>query len=57
MFGIPDERLGEVVCAAIKITSKSNLDEDSVKAYCNGNVSICEQCFIGRLNETNFILY
>jgi hypothetical protein len=41
VFGIPDERLGEVVCAAIKITNESNLDDETVKNYCNGNVSIC----------------
>lgn len=40
MFGIPDERLGEVVCAAIKITKGSTIDEETVKNYCNGNVSV-----------------
>lgn len=39
VFGIPDERLGEVVCAAIKITEGSLLNEEKVKKYCNGNVS------------------
>lgn len=40
MFGIPDQRLGEVVCAAIKITKGSTVDEETVKNYCNGNVSV-----------------
>jgi len=40
VFGIPDERLGEVVCAAIKITKGSTIDEETVKNYCNGNVSV-----------------
>jgi len=39
VFGIPDDRLGEVVCAAIKITKGSTVDEETVKNYCNGNVS------------------
>lgn len=40
VFGIPDQRLGEVVCAAIKITKGSTVDEETVKNYCNGNVSV-----------------
>jgi hypothetical protein len=40
VFGIPDERLGEVVCAAIKVTKGSTIDEETVKNYCNGNVSV-----------------
>jgi len=39
VFGIPDDRLGEVVCAAIKTTKGSTVDEETVKNYCNGNVS------------------
>ncbi|XP_025203104.1 acyl-CoA synthetase family member 2, mitochondrial-like [Melanaphis sacchari] len=39
VFGIPDERLGEVVCAAIKITKGSTVDEETVKNYCNGNIA------------------
>jgi len=39
VFGIPDDRLGEVVCAAITITKGSTVDEETVKNYCNGNVS------------------
>jgi len=39
VFGIPDDRLGEVVCAAITITKGSSVDEETVKNYCNGNVS------------------
>lgn len=40
MFGIPNDRLGEVVCAAIKVVKKSVLDEETVKNFCNGNVSL-----------------
>ncbi|KAL4113744.1 hypothetical protein QTP88_017321 [Uroleucon formosanum] len=39
VFGIPDDRLGEVVCAAIKITKGSTVDEETVKNYCNGNIA------------------
>jgi len=42
VFGIPDERLGEIVCAAIKIKKGSVLDQETVKNYCNGNVSLNE---------------
>lgn len=38
VFGIPNDRLGEVVCAAIKITKGSIIDEESVMNYCIGNV-------------------
>ncbi|VVC25422.1 AMP-binding enzyme, C-terminal domain,AMP-dependent synthetase/ligase [Cinara cedri] len=39
VFGIPDNRLGEVVCAAIKTTKSSVLDQEAVQNYCNGNIA------------------
>ncbi|XP_050435531.1 medium-chain acyl-CoA ligase ACSF2, mitochondrial-like isoform X2 [Adelges cooleyi] len=39
VFGIPDERLGEVVCAAVKTVKNSKLDENSIKNVCNGNIA------------------
>ncbi|XP_050435536.1 medium-chain acyl-CoA ligase ACSF2, mitochondrial-like isoform X3 [Adelges cooleyi] len=39
VFGIPDERLGEVVCAAVKTVKNSKLDEIGVRKFCYGNIA------------------
>ncbi|XP_050439946.1 medium-chain acyl-CoA ligase ACSF2, mitochondrial-like [Adelges cooleyi] len=39
VFGIPDERLGEVVCAAVKTVKNSKLDEEGVKNFCHGHIA------------------
>lgn len=40
LLGLPDKRLGEQVCAAIKIRKGNSLTEQEVKEFCNGNVRI-----------------
>ena len=39
IFGIPDERYGEQVCAWIKAHPGAALDEDSVRAFCRDRIS------------------
>jgi fatty-acyl-CoA synthase len=39
VFGIPDERLGEEVCAWIQLTDGATLTEDEVKAYCRDRIT------------------
>lgn len=47
-----------MVCAAIKVTKESVLDEENVKNYCNGNVSATQFSKFFDLNKTNiFYLY
>jgi len=33
VFGIPDERLGELLCTAIYLRDKSNASEDSIREF------------------------
>ena len=39
VFGIPDERLGEQVCAWIKVKEGESVTVDDVKDFCKGNVN------------------
>ena len=54
VLGLPDKRMGEEVCAAIRIKEGMTLTEQEVKDFCKGNVSfsimICwgtETCICG----------
>ena len=42
VVGVPDKRLGEELCACIKLkTGEKTLGADEVKAFCKDKVSIC----------------
>lgn len=38
MFGVPDRRLGEKICATIRIQKNTNLKVEDIKNYCKGKV-------------------
>lgn len=40
VIGVPDSRLGEEVCACIRLVDGSRLTVDQVKQYCKGKVFI-----------------
>ncbi|MEZ5816978.1 MAG: AMP-binding protein [Hyphomicrobiaceae bacterium] len=39
VFGVPDQRYGEELCAWIKVRSGANLDADEVTAFCQGQIA------------------
>lgn len=39
VFGVPDERFGEEVCAWIKLKEQHTCDEDSVRNFCKGVIA------------------
>ncbi|KAG1653812.1 Acyl-CoA synthetase family member 2, mitochondrial [Nymphon striatum] len=39
VFGVPDDRLGEIVCAWIKLKPDQNLSETAVKNFCSGKLA------------------
>ena len=39
VFGVPDQKFGEAVCAWIKKSPQSALGEDDVKAFCQGKIA------------------
>jgi fatty-acyl-CoA synthase len=39
VFGVPDEKYGEEVCAWIKIRAGESLDEADVRAFCQGQIA------------------
>jgi fatty-acyl-CoA synthase len=39
VFGVPDERYGEELCAWIQLRSGASLSEDDVKAFCAGQIA------------------
>jgi fatty-acyl-CoA synthase len=39
IFGVPDDRMGEEVCAWIKVTSGEELSDPDVRAFCKGQIS------------------
>ena len=40
VLGLPDKRMGEEVCAAIRIKEGMTLTEQEGKDFCKGNVSL-----------------
>ena len=39
VFGVPDERFGEELCAWIRVKEGRSLTEQDVRAYCDGQIS------------------
>jgi fatty-acyl-CoA synthase len=39
VFGIPDAKMGEVVCAWIQVKDGESLSEEDVKSYCKGQIT------------------
>lgn len=39
VIGVPDERMGEELCAFIKICPNSTITADTLKAYCKGKIA------------------
>ena len=39
VFGVPDEKYGEEICAWISLNEGSNLTEDGVKEFCKGQIA------------------
>ena len=39
VFGIPDERYGEIVCAWVQLKQNESLSEEEVKAYCRDQIT------------------
>jgi fatty-acyl-CoA synthase len=39
VFGVPDEKYGEEICAWITLNDGANLTEDGVKDYCKGQIA------------------
>lgn len=40
VFGIPDQKYGEIVCAAIRSRRKNHASADELKAWCKDNISL-----------------
>ena len=38
-FGVRDERMGEELCAWIKLNAGHSLEEDEIRRFCKGNIS------------------
>ncbi len=39
VFGIPDEKYGEIVCAWVQARSGADLTEDAVRSFCKENIT------------------
>ena len=39
MIGIPDSRMGEEVCACIRLNEGASITSEKIKEYCKGKVS------------------
>ena len=39
VFGIPDERYGEIVCAWVQLKQNATLNEESVKSFCRDQIT------------------
>jgi len=39
VFGVPDQRFGEELCAWVKLRSGASLSEDDVRAFCKGQIA------------------
>jgi fatty-acyl-CoA synthase len=39
VFGLPDRRYGEVVCAWIKLKAGAQCDAETIRAYCTGQIA------------------
>lgn len=39
MIGLPHERLGEEVCACVRIRENSNLTKESLTEFCKGKIA------------------
>ncbi len=39
VFGIPDERYGEIVCAWVQLRQNESLNEEEVRAYCRDQIT------------------
>ncbi|VVC42214.1 Hypothetical protein CINCED_3A019046 [Cinara cedri] len=39
VYGVPDERMGEEVCASVIVKEGSTLTETDIKSYCKGKIS------------------
>ena len=39
MFGIPDERYGEIVCAWIKLRAGEHCDAEAVRTFCRERIA------------------
>ncbi|XP_078601736.1 medium-chain acyl-CoA ligase ACSF2, mitochondrial-like [Branchiostoma floridae x Branchiostoma japonicum] len=39
VIGVPDERMGEEVCAWIKLREGENMEEEEIRAFCKGEIS------------------
>jgi fatty-acyl-CoA synthase len=42
VFGVPDVRYGEEVCAWIRLKEAEQLTEDELKAFCRGQIASCK---------------
>jgi len=39
VFGVPDPRYGEELCAWIKVRSREKIDTEDIKAFCQGQIA------------------
>ena len=39
VFGVPDEKMGEEVCAWVQLHPGQNMTEDDLKAFCKGQIT------------------
>jgi fatty-acyl-CoA synthase len=39
VFGVPDVRMGEVVCAWIQLKDGESLTQDDVRSFCHGQIT------------------
>jgi fatty-acyl-CoA synthase len=39
IFGVPDAKYGEELCAWIQLRQDAALDEDAIRAYCRGQIA------------------
>lgn len=56
VVGVPDERMGEELCAWIRLNDGANVTEDDVKKFCKGKVIISINHINLRKSENNFFL-
>ena len=39
MFGVPDEKFGEEVCAWVRLSDGSQCTDDDLRAFCQGRIA------------------
>ncbi|XP_056405395.1 medium-chain acyl-CoA ligase ACSF2, mitochondrial isoform X1 [Hyla sarda] len=60
VVGVKDERMGEEICAAIRIKSNENITAEEIKQFCKGqllHVCLCEETKYSKCRRTSRALH